>query len=80
MQSWRVSCDRQNRSIVAAGADAEIMLDVPGHSQEFDAFEWVRLEDVKDRVVGFKQDVYAQVAQEFAPIIEKEMSSKSAQH
>lgn len=58
-----------------AGADADIALDVPGHSKEFDAFEWVRIEDVASRVVGFKHDVYAQVAQEFAPIIKRELSA-----
>ena len=53
------------------------MLDVPGHSKEFDAFEWVRCEDAAGRVVSFKQDVYAQVAAEFAPIIDKAVSRGS---
>jgi hypothetical protein len=49
-------------------------LDVPGHSKEFDAFEWIRIEDAAGRVVGFKQDVYSKVAEEFAPIIARELS------
>lgn len=58
----------------ATGDDAAIDVKVPGHKQEFDAYEWVSMNDVVDRVVGFKRKVYAAVAEEFMPIIDREVA------
>lgn len=51
------------------GRDSEIQLVVEGHTPEFDAYEWVDIEDAPGRVAAFKEHVYRAVADEFAPII-----------
>jgi putative (di)nucleoside polyphosphate hydrolase len=62
------------------GDDSGINVAVPGHKQEFDAYEWVQLSSVADRVAGFKRAVYSEVAREFGPIIERELVLQSANH
>lgn len=57
------------------GTDVDIALTVPGHQQEFDAYEWVPLEETPMRVVGFKRPVYESVVAEFAPIIAREVAA-----
>ena len=47
------------------GHDSEINLTPPGHSQEFDAWRWVRMDDMLDIIVPFKQPVYLQVIKAF---------------
>eukprot|EP00892_Ulva_mutabilis_P001977 jgi/Ulvmu1/11780/UM008_0194.1 len=60
------------------GTDADIGLTVPGHKPEFDAYEWVALEDTPKRVVAFKVPVYEAVVAEFAPIIARELARTAA--
>jgi putative (di)nucleoside polyphosphate hydrolase len=48
------------------GADQEIALERPGHSQEFDAWRWARLDELIGLIVPFKRAVYAQVVRDFA--------------
>ena len=46
------------------GEDSEINIDPPpadGHKKEFADWEWVAPDDVVDRVVAFKRDVYVEV-------------------
>ncbi len=49
------------------GDDSEIAIDPPpdGHAQEFDAWEWKRMEELPRLVVEFKRDVYERVIAEF---------------
>ncbi len=51
------------------GPESEIDILTPagGHKAEFDAWRWVRLEETPDLIIPFKQGVYRQVAQYFAP-------------
>lgn len=39
--------------------------------QEFEGFEWVPLDEVSDRVIPFKKEVYDLVISEFRPFIER---------
>jgi putative (di)nucleoside polyphosphate hydrolase len=52
-----------------AGAETEIDIATPagGHKAEFDAWRWVPLAETPSLIIPFKQDVYRQVAQAFAP-------------
>jgi putative (di)nucleoside polyphosphate hydrolase len=53
------------------GDESEINIEAPAggaHSPEFAAWRWERWEALPDLVVPFKRDVYAQVAQWFAPL------------
>ncbi len=46
------------------GDDGEINIDPPagsGHDKEFDAWDWVAVDALVDKVVPFKRDVYVQV-------------------
>ena len=47
------------------GEDGEINLAPPGHAQEFDAWRWVRMDDMLDIIVPFKKPVYEQVIRAF---------------
>jgi putative (di)nucleoside polyphosphate hydrolase len=47
------------------GDDAEIDLKPPGHKQEFDMWQWIQLDAMKDLVVPFKRQVYEQVTAAF---------------
>jgi len=51
------------------GSETEINLTVPGHEQEFDAWRWVRFDEVLDLIVPFKRDVYEQFMAEFRPLV-----------
>ena len=48
------------------GQDSDIRLDADEHP-EFDAWRWVRLEELPALAVSFKRDIYAEVASAFAP-------------
>ena len=48
------------------GTDRDIRLDADAHP-EFEAWKWVRLEDLPALAVAFKRDIYAKLAQDFAP-------------
>lgn len=52
------------------GDESEIAINPPpeGNSAEFDAWEWIELEEAATRIVPFKRDLYAQIIQEFQPI------------
>ena len=52
------------------GAESEIRIQPPpdGHKPEFDAWEWVRLADMPERIVEFKRPVYEALVREFAPL------------
>lgn len=69
-KSWGGSYRGQKQKWIAVrfnGADSEIDLTPPpGHKVEFEAWEWVPLDRVMDRVVAFKREVYASVVKEFA--------------
>ena len=49
------------------GADGEINIDPPAgldHDKEFDDWQWTPIDQVVDRVVSFKKDVYSQVVEQ----------------
>lgn len=52
------------------GDDKEIAINPPpdGHKAEFDAWEWIELEDAIERIVPFKKALYKELVAEFAPI------------
>ncbi len=50
------------------GSDADVRIDT-GHP-EFSRWTWLRPEEVLDRIVPFKRDVYAEVLLEFADHLE----------
>ena len=49
------------------GEESEIRILPPpdGHKPEFDAWEWVRLEEMPERIVPFKRPVYEALVAEF---------------
>lgn len=51
------------------GEESEIRIQPPpdGHAPEFDAWEWVRLAEMPERIVEFKRPVYDALVAEFAP-------------
>ncbi len=52
------------------GLDSEINLSPrEGHEPEFDAWQWVRVEQLPSLIVPFKRAVYERVVEEFAPLI-----------
>lgn len=52
------------------GPDSEINLSPrEGHEPEFDAWQWVRVEELPALIVPFKRAVYERVVEEFAPLI-----------
>lgn len=52
------------------GDDSEItLIPPPPHKQEFDAWCWVPLDEVPERVVDFKRPIYASVIEEFRPLV-----------
>ncbi len=71
-RSWggRYRGQRQKWFALAfAGADSDIVLDA--HEAEFAAWQWMKLGEVARGIVAFKREVYARVAEEFAPIARK---------
>lgn len=52
------------------GTDDDFNLTVYPEEIEFTSFSWRNLQEVPELAVPFKRDVYTQVVQEFAPIIE----------
>lgn len=51
------------------GSDAEIDITAgPGREAEFDGWQWVPIEEVLDRIVPFKRDVYSRVIETFRPL------------
>lgn len=51
------------------GSDDEVDIGArPGHKAEFNAWRWVRLEEITDLVVPFKRPVYEVLAREFATL------------
>ena len=48
------------------GEEAEIQLQRPGHTAEFDAWRWARIDELVGLIVPFKRSVYAGVVHEFA--------------
>lgn len=48
------------------GEDSDFDINTPiGGKAEFDAWEWVSLEEAVERIVAFKQPIYRQVAEAF---------------
>lgn len=54
------------------GADSEINISNPpdGAPVEFDQWQWVDIDEVAERIVEFKRDVYLQVVDQFRPLTE----------
>ena len=53
------------------GPESEINLSPrEGHEPEFDAWQWVRVEELPLLIVPFKRAVYERVVEEFAPLLE----------
>lgn len=48
------------------GTDQDIRLDADQHP-EFEAWQWIKLADLPKYAVSFKHDIYARLAQDFAP-------------
>jgi len=52
------------------GEESEIDLEPqPGYEREFDAWRWVKLEDLPHLVVPFKRPVYEAIVAEFQPLV-----------
>lgn len=53
------------------GDDSEINIHEPagGHTAEFDAWQWVRMEDLPSMIIPFKRPVYERVVAEFLPLV-----------
>ncbi len=52
------------------GAESEIDLSPrEGHEQEFDAWRWVRVEELPSLIIPFKRAVYERVVAELAPLV-----------
>ena len=52
------------------GAESEINLSPrQGHEPEFDAWQWVEVEELPRLIVPFKRAVYERVVEEFAPLL-----------
>lgn len=52
------------------GTDDEIDITHPGdgHKPEFDAWKWVRLDELPELIVPFKRTVYDEIVAEFTPL------------
>lgn len=50
------------------GQDDEVVLERPGHKQEFDAWRWAGIDELEGLIVPFKREVYSQVVREFASL------------
>jgi putative (di)nucleoside polyphosphate hydrolase len=48
------------------GPDAEIALERPGHSKEFDSWRWAGIDELVGLIVPFKRAVYEKVVRDFA--------------
>ncbi len=74
-KSWSGKYRGQKQKWVAVrftGDDSEINLTPePGHKVEFEAWKWVPISEVTDRVVSFKREVYEAVVKEFAGLASK---------
>ncbi len=72
-KAWRGKYRGQKQKWFAArftGPDSEINITPDeDHKIEFAAWRWVPASELVDLVVPFKQDVYRQVLQEFAPLV-----------
>lgn len=58
------------------GSDEEI--DLGGHRPEFDAWRWVRLDELVELIVAFKRDVYRDVVAEFGGIVRRDPEENRA--
>jgi putative (di)nucleoside polyphosphate hydrolase len=47
------------------GDDTEINLKQPGHKQEFDAWRWVKMDEMMELIIAFKREVYVDVIAAF---------------
>ena len=68
-KSWKGKYRGQTQKWFAMqflGQDSEINLKPPGHSQEFDEWRWVKMEDMLDLIVPFKRAVYVEVIAAFS--------------
>jgi len=56
------------------GDESDInLIPPPPHKQEFDAWCWVSLDVVPERVVPFKREVYSAVIEEFRPVLSEKL-------
>ncbi len=53
-----------------SGNDEEINFCLDPDAVEFKAFEWADIFEAPERIIAFKQDVYRQVAEYFAPYLQ----------
>jgi putative (di)nucleoside polyphosphate hydrolase len=54
------------------GGEAEIALDRPGHTKEFDAWRWAPLGELVGLIVPFKRAVYEELVRDFAALARPE--------
>jgi putative (di)nucleoside polyphosphate hydrolase len=54
-------------ALAFTGRDADI--DVAAHDREFDAWQWVRADELPELIVPFKRPVYDAVLKEFADLV-----------
>ncbi len=71
---WRGRYRGQEQRWVAArflGTDAEIRIDAPMDNvePEFSRWTWMRADDLAERIVPFKRDIYRAVFTEFADLL-----------
>jgi putative (di)nucleoside polyphosphate hydrolase len=56
------------------GQDSEI--DINGEEPEFDSWRWSSLDDLPRQIVGFKRELYTELAVEFGDLIRADISSR----
>ena len=67
-KSWKGKYRGQKQKWFALeflGSDSEIDLKSPGHKQEFDAWRWVKMDEMLDLIIPFKREVYVDVIASF---------------
>ena len=63
-KSWKGKYRGQTQKWFAMqflGSDSEINLKQQGHSQEFDEWRWVKMDELLDLIIPFKRAVYVEV-------------------
>ena len=67
-QAWKGKYRGQTQKWYAlrfTGQDSDIQLDADEHP-EFEAWRWVRLQELPELAVAFKRDIYARLVRDFA--------------
>lgn len=60
-----------------SGSDYEINFNTNPNEVEFQAFQWIDIDDAPSRVIDFKRDVYKKVCAYFKPFVEQQKKQSS---